>query len=209
MPDTCLHRHYFQSEDVVNLAQDLLGKTIVSHIDGFTTKGKIVEIEAYRAPEDKASHGYGNKMTSRTKTMFLNGGISYIYLCYGIHHLFNIVTAPEGKAHAVLIRAVEPVSGQDIMMERRNTGKFSYNLCNGPGKWTKAMGISTAHNQMLLCDPQSPVQLIDAPSVADADIIKSKRVGIGYAQECAHWLWRFRVRDNRWTSPPHEVDYPL
>ena len=104
-----------ESEDVVSLAQILLGATITTHFDGVTTAGIITETEAYKAPEDKGSHAHGNKRTKRTETLFAKAGTSYVYLCYGIHHLFNIVTGPKDTAHAVLIRAIQPSIGQNDM----------------------------------------------------------------------------------------------
>ena len=114
---------FYESPDVVEISKKLLGKYLVTHINNKTCVGKIVETEAYRAPDDKACHAYNNKRTSRTETMFAQGGIAYVYLCYGIHHLFNVVTGPKEKAHAVLIRALEPIDGMEYMMERRNFKK--------------------------------------------------------------------------------------
>lgn len=121
----------------------LLGATITTHIDGLTTSGKIVETEAYRAPDDKGSHAYGNRRTKRTATIFGQPGTAYIYLCYGLHHMLNVVTGPEDVAHAILIRAVEPLEGIQIMSQRRGKKVTDKNLTNGPGKLAQAMGITT------------------------------------------------------------------
>lgn len=200
---------YYQSEDVIHLAQDLLGKIICTRIDGLQVCAKIVETEAYKAPEDKASHAYGNKNTPRTSTMFLPGGVSYIYLCYGIHHLFNVVTAKEGTAHAILIRAVEPIDGIDVMLSRRGMNKPSPQLLNGPGKWTEALGLDRAHNSVALYDHNSAVKIFNNTGIDTDNIICSERVGVAYAKECALWPWRFRIKDNLWTSKPDKVSYPI
>lgn len=190
---------YYQNSDVISLARDMIGKLIVTEIDDITTSGIIVETEAYKAPEDKASHAYDNKMTSRTKTMFEAGGTSYIYLIYGFHHLFNIVTGPQGLAHAVLIRAVEPVEGIDIMIKRRKMLTANSELTNGPGKWTSAMGITTKYNGLKLFEPESSIKIYDTGSVfLSEDIISSSRVGIPYAQDYIDKPWRFRLKGNGW-----------
>ena len=106
---------YYQNQDVIFLAKDLLGKVLFTNVDGKITAGIIVETEAYFGVQDKASHAYGGRRTNRTETLYNQGGISYVYLCYGIHHLFNIVTSVDGEPHAVLIRAIEPLIGKDIM----------------------------------------------------------------------------------------------
>jgi DNA-3-methyladenine glycosylase len=190
---------YYQNSDVISLTRDMIGKLIVTEIDDITTSGIIVETEAYKAPEDKASHAYDNRMTSRTKTMFEAGGTSYIYLIYGFHHLFNIVTGPQGLAHAVLIRAVEPVEGIDIMIKRRKMLTANSELTNGPGKWTCAMGITTKYNGLKLFEPESSIKIYDTGSVfLSEDIISSSRVGIPYAQDYIDKPWRFRLKGNGW-----------
>ena len=196
------------SEDVVSLAQILLGATISTTIRGKTTAGIITETEAYKAPEDKGSHAYGNKRTKRTETLFAEAGTSYVYLCYGIHHLFNIVTGPKDVAHAVLIRAIEPSLGQEEMWYRRAIKTKGYSLTNGPGKLSQALGIKTAHNGINLLSDNSPISITLAEQkLSSINIIASPRVGIAYAKECAHLPWRFRIKNNPWTSLPHEVTY--
>ena len=203
-----LPQDYYLSEDVLFLARDLLGKVIVSSAGGQRTSAIIVETEAYKAPEDKASHAVGNKRTGRTEIMFQSGGVSYVYLCYGIHHLCNVVTGPEGVAHAVLIRAVAPIEGVEIMKQRRGIKGSQQALTNGPGKWTMAMGITTTYNGACYSDPNSLIQIFDAPSVPRNKVVTGPRVGVGYAGECALWPWRFRVLDNLWTSKPEVATYP-
>lgn len=201
-------REILTSEDVVSLAQILLGATISTTLEGITTAGIITETEAYKAPKDKGSHAYGNKRTKRTETLFAEAGTSYVYLCYGIHHLFNIVTGPKDVAHAVLIRAIEPTKGQDDMWVRRAIKTKGYNLTNGPGKLSQALGIKTIHNRIDLLTTESPILIsLAKQKISSSGIIASPRVGIAYAKECANWPWRFRIRDNPWTSLPHEVKY--
>ena len=128
-----LPKSFYTRTDVVQISKDLLGKHLVTNFDGQRTVGKIVETEAYRAPDDKACHAHLNRFTKRTQVMFEEGGVAYVYLCYGIHHLFNIVTAKEGMAHAILVRGIEPVENVELMMERRGMDKLKTQLTAGPG----------------------------------------------------------------------------
>ncbi|MEM6316186.1 MAG: DNA-3-methyladenine glycosylase [Bacteroidota bacterium] len=197
-----LGKSFYTRQDVVQLSQELLGKVLVTNFDNQLTAGKIVETEAYRAPDDKACHAHLNRFTKRTKTMFEAGGVAYIYLCYGIHHLFNIVTAPKGMAHAILIRAVEPLENTELMLLRRDKTKVNRQLTGGPGVMSKALGISKAFNGISLVASDSPIWIEDRGLVIEeTDIIASPRVGIDYAEECALWDWRFRIKDSKWTSP--------
>ncbi len=179
--------------DVVSLAQRLLGCRIRSTIGDQSVTGIISESEAYRAPEDKASHAYNNRRTERTAPMYGPAGFSYVYLCYGIHHLFNIVTGPVDTPHAVLIRAVLPVEGIPFMMKRRNKNILK-NLLNGPGKWTQAFNITTAHNKINLFDPSSPIKLLPGKIPSDYEIMATPRIGIAYAEEWADKPWRFLLK---------------
>ncbi len=141
-----LGKAFYKRKDACLIARELLGKVIKTHVDGLITRGKIVETEAYIAPDDLACHAHGNRRTERTEVMFWEGGHAYVYICYGIHHLFNVVTYIDGEAHAILIRAVEPIDGLDHMIKRRTFAKAKYTLLNGPGKFTIAMGIDKKHN---------------------------------------------------------------
>ena len=132
---------YYLNQNTLYLAKDLLGKILYTAIDGEITAGRIVETEAYCGITDKASHAYGGRRTARTENLFATGGIAYVYLCYGIHHLFNVVTGTEGEPNAVLIRAVEPLIGQDIMERRRNMSATRSNITSGPGSVAKALGL--------------------------------------------------------------------
>lgn len=197
-----LTKAFYLRTDVVQVSKELLGKYLVTNFDDQLTAGKIVETEAYRAPDDKACHAYNNRRTKRTEIMFQTGGTAYVYLCYGIHHLFNVVTAPAETAHAVLIRGLEPVDNIELMLKRRNFDKFKPQLTAGPGILSKALGINRFHTGLSLTDDDSLIWLEDrGEQVAEKDIIASPRVGVGYAEECALWNWRFRIKGNAYTSP--------
>lgn len=199
-PDHQLTAVFFQREDTVQIAKELLGKYLVTDFNGQRTVGRIVETEAYKAPEDKACHAYLNRNTKRTKTMFMPGGVAYIYICYGIHHLFNVVTGPEGAAHAVLVRGVEPIAGEDIMLERRNFSILKPQLTAGPGVLSKALGLHKRYDTTSLIHAQSPIWIADAPAVPINEIVACPRIGIDYAEECIDWPWRFYERGNRFVS---------
>lgn len=199
---TRLTTDFYLRDDVLAVAQDLLGKVLVTHFDGQRTAGVITEVEAYRAPEDRACHAYQNRRTPRTEVMFRPGGCAYIYLCYGLHHLFNVVTGPEGVAHAVLIRAVEPVEGQNLMCQRRGYAPWEdlsprkkVALTTGPGALAQALGLHTHQSGQSLTDRRSPMWIEDQGlHLSKADIARGPRIGVDYAGECALWEWRFWVR---------------
>jgi DNA-3-methyladenine glycosylase len=196
-----LDASFYQREDVVQISKDLLGKVLVTFFDNIKTAGIIVETEAYRGPDDKACHAYNNRLTDRTKIMYKNGGLVYVYLCYGIHHLFNVVTAKEGMAHAVLIRAIEPLEEIETMLERRNLDQLKPQLTAGPGVMSKSLGITTANTGTNLTLLNSKIWIEDHKiAVNPKNIIESPRVGVAYAEECADWNWRFRIAGNKWTS---------
>lgn len=195
-----LSADFYRREDTVQIAKDLLGQHIITEIGGVLTKGRIVETEAYKAPEDKACHAYLNRNTKRTKTMFLPGGVAYIYLCYGIHHLFNVVTGPIGAAHAVLVRAVEPVEGMDVMLHRRKLERVKPQLTAGPGVMSQALGIHKKYDGIDLTNPTGLIRIEAAPAIPPSEIVAGSRIGIDYAEECVDWPWRFYLPDCRWVS---------
>lgn len=184
-----LTRSFYQDEDVTGLARAFLGKVLVSHIGGVITSGIITETEAYAGISDKASHAYGNRRTARTAPMYLEGGHAYVYLIYGIHSLFNIVTAPEGIPHAVLVRAIHPLEGVGYMQERRNCTQEK-GLCDGPGKLTKALGIHFSDTGQALNG--SRIWIEDRKIFPPQErIITGPRIGIDYAEEDAGLPYRF------------------
>jgi DNA-3-methyladenine glycosylase len=190
---------FYQQEDVLALSQQLLGKYLFTYFDHVLTGGMIVETEAYRAPEDRASHAYGMRRTQRNAVMYQAGGVCYVYMCYGLHALFNIVTNREEVPHAILVRAIEPTEGLEVMLKRRNKRFVEYSLTAGPGALAQALGISKQHNGLLLTG--SPIWLEDdGHFVLKEEIIASPRVGIAYAGEDALLPWRFRLKNTPWTS---------
>ena len=195
---------YYQNHDVLFLAKDLLGKVLYTQINGEVTAGIIVETEAYFGVQDKASHAYGGRRTGRTETLYSPGGISYVYLCYGIHHLFNIVSSVAGEPHAVLIRAVEPLAGKDIMERRRNMPSSSAAISSGPGSAAKALGIDRTFNEKDLTGEEIWVEDHGMRYPADS-IAAMPRVGVAYAQEDALLPWRFFVKGNKYVSKPNKV----
>jgi len=196
-----LSRSFFMQGDVVDRARALLGKTLVSLVDGELCAGRIVETEAYRGADDKASHAYGYKRTQRTRVAFLPGGHAYIYLCYGIHHLLNVVTGPEGEPDVVLLRGLQPLHNLPVMLSRRQMQQTSYRLSAGPGTLGQALGIHHRMSGIDMLSEDSPFYLLeDALSVDDDAIIAGPRVGIGYAEEAIHFPWRFSLRQNPWVS---------
>ncbi len=136
---------FYERSDVLQIAKELLGKILVTNFSNICTAGRIVETEAYAGEIDKASHAYGGRRTNRTEVMFGAPATAYVYLCYGIHHLFNVVTNRQGIPHAVLIRALEPISGIEDMLRRAGKAKADYTLTKGPGNVSKIMGIRTNH----------------------------------------------------------------
>jgi DNA-3-methyladenine glycosylase len=184
---TSLSLDFYQQEDVVNIARDLIGKSIFTQFEGKLTGGVIIETEAYKGPEDLASHAYNNRRTLRTEVMYHAGGIAYVYICYGIHCLLNVVTNRIGIPHAVLIRALYPTHGIEFMQERRK--KLSA-LCLGPGTLTQALGVTRLHNGISLM--HAPLWIEDTGFAIDRNlIIATPRIGIAYAKEHALLPWRF------------------
>ncbi|MEO1021027.1 MAG: DNA-3-methyladenine glycosylase [Bacteroidota bacterium] len=192
---------FYERPDVVLIAKELLGKVLCTCIDGEFTSGIIVETEAYDGRTDKACHAHIHGNTNRTKVMFGAPGFAYVYLCYGIHHLFNIVTNAEGMADAVLVRAIEPLEGIPVMLRRRNQVNVQRSTGGGPGIVSQALGISTnTHYGTHLAGPTIWIEDRQRVIAAD-DIIASPRVGVDYAGDDAFLPWRFRIKDNGFTSP--------
>jgi DNA-3-methyladenine glycosylase len=196
-----LPRSYYQSHEVVELAKDLLGKFLVTEIEGHRSAGMIVETEAYRGPDDRACHAYNNRRTPRTEVMFESGGVAYIYICYGMHHLMNVVTGPKDNAHAVLIRALEPAEGIEVMAKRRNMASNDKRLTKGPGALSLAMGLTSALSGASLISSTSPVWIEDRGiRYSSIEICAGTRIGVESAGEAALWAWRFFVKGNKYVS---------
>jgi DNA-3-methyladenine glycosylase len=193
-------KSFFSDVDVLSLAKRLLNCTLCTIVDGKLTSGKIVETEAYRGKDDKACHAYNYKRTKRTETMYMEAGHAYIYLCYGIHNLFNIVSGPQGEPDAVLIRAIEPLDGVDEMLSRRKIKVNKPQLTGGPGVLTKALGINRTFDKLDLSSAASPIWIEVSEPVKDHQLLCSARVGIDYAEECVHWPWRFSIKNNNYVS---------
>jgi DNA-3-methyladenine glycosylase len=190
---------FYLRDDVLKISKELLGKLLVTKLDGVETSGRIVETEAYYGAIDRASHAYGGRRTKRTEIMFAAGGVAYVYLCYGIHHLFNVVTHGKDIPHAVLIRAVEPIKGIDMMLFRTGKKKADYTLTKGPGNVSKSLGISTRHTGYSLLSKE--IYLADDGYSLNKDqIIASPRIGVDYAGEDALLPYRFFVKDNNYVS---------
>lgn len=179
---------FYERDDVVSIAKELIGKALYTHIDGQTTGGIIIETEAYRGPDDRACHAYNNRRTARTEVMFQPGGLAYVYLCYGMHNMLNVVTATAGTPHAILIRAITPTHGVDVMMQRRGMKKQA--LCSGPGSLCQALGITREHNGHPL--DRQPLWIEESPMKIDPNQIQATpRIGIDYAGKDAELPWRF------------------
>lgn len=195
---------YYLNENVVWLARDLLGKVLYTKIDGQISAGVIVETEAYFGIKDKASHAYGGRRTNRTETMYKAGGVAYVYLCYGMHNLFNVVTSVKDDPHAVLIRAIEPLIGQDIIEERRNMSITKAAISSGPGSAAKALGIDRTFNLKNLSEDEVWIEDHQIRYL-DEEIAAGPRVGIAYAKEHALLPWRFFVKGNKYVSKPNKA----
>lgn len=194
-----LDYNFYNRADVVKIARELLGKVLVTKWDGIITSGRIVETEAYNGVFDRASHAYNGRRTARTEIMYNDAGSGYVYLCYGIHHLFNVVTNVKNTPHAILIRAVEPLQGINIMLQRTGKQNPDRTLTSGPGNVSKALGILTRHSGISLMD-----NLIfiadDGYALPRKEIIATPRIGVDYAGEDALLPYRFFIRNNIYVS---------
>ena len=198
MKSVKLPHEFYTRANVLTVARDLLGKLlVVPAADGRRVSGMIVEVEAYRGPEDRASHAYGGRRTRRTETMYGEGGVAYVYFVYGMYYQFNVVSNVKDTPHAILVRALEPVEGVDLMRERRHSHP-DHNLTNGPGKLCIALGIDRALDGADLLGQR--VWLEEFQRVTPRRIAKGPRIGIDYAQEWIDKPWRFWIRDNSFVS---------
>ena len=181
---------FYRQADVVSIARQLLGKHIYTCINGELTGGIIVETEAYRGPEDRGSHAYNNKKTPRNEMMYKAGGFAYMYICYGIHDMLNIVTGEEGMSHAALIRAIEPVKRLDIMKSRRGLVGNDIRLCQGPGALAKSLGLTKFHNGT---DLQGNLLWLteEVVTYTEDQVVAAPRVGMNFEGPYKIIPWRF------------------
>jgi DNA-3-methyladenine glycosylase len=196
---------FYQREEVTLIARELLGKILVTRMNGVYTSGRIVETEAYAGVTDRASHAFGNRRTPRTEVMYGRAATSYVYLCYGIHHLFNVVTASQQVPHAVLIRALEPVQGIAAMMRRTSKQAHDLSLTRGPGNLSRALGLDTQHSGLSLLGNKVFI-LDDGFSPTEAQFGATARIGVEFAGADAHRPWRFILKGSKYLSGKPSVN---
>ncbi len=194
-----LQADFYRQKSVVSIAKNLLGKILVTTFEGRITAGRIVETEAYNGEVDKAPHAFNGRRTSRTEIMYAMGGTSYVYLCYGIHHLFNVVTNEKDIPHAILIRALDPMIGIDLMLKRTGKKKLDYTLTKGPGNVSKAMGIHTSHSGVSLMEGDIFIA-DDHFKLKSSEIEATPRIGVDYAGDDAMLPYRFIIKNNNFVS---------
>lgn len=187
----------FYARSVLVVARELVGKRLVRRAPEGLVAGRIVETEAYRGPDDLAAHSSRGRRTARTEAMFGEPGRAYLYFLYGMHWAFNVVCGPEGAPHAVLVRAVEPLEGAELMAARRGVAADRKELTNGPGKVAAAFGLDRARYAADLCGG-SDLWIEDAPR--PVAVGRSPRINVDYAGAWAQKPWRFYERGNRWVS---------
>ena len=191
---------FYQRSSVIQTAKELLGKILVTKWDRIETSGRIVEVEAYNGVIDKASHASGGRRTNRNEVMYGKGGVAYVYLCYGIHHLFNVVTNEQETPHAILIRALEPLKGIDTMLKRTNKKQLDHTLTKGPGNVSKALGISFKHHSGHSLLSKDLFIAEDNFVLNKKAVASSSRIGVDYAGDDANLPYRFYIKGNPFVS---------
>jgi DNA-3-methyladenine glycosylase len=186
-----LQRSFYTRQTVVEIARDLIGKVLLTRFNGEPTSGIIIETEAYEGVTDRASHAYGGRRTGRTEVMYAPGGTAYVYLCYGVHSLFNIVTNKKDIPHAVLIRGIYPLEGKNIMKIRAQKPDLLRGSGIGPGKVSKLLGIHYSHTGIDLLGDK--IWLEDQGYKFDDEILTGTRIGVQYSGQDAFLPYRFRV----------------
>jgi DNA-3-methyladenine glycosylase len=194
-----LPRSFYLRDDVLQIARELLGKFLVTRFRGVMTSGMITEAEAYAGVIDSASHAHKGRRTNRTEIMYAMGGTAYVYLCYGVHHLFNVVTNEKDIPHAILIRGIEPAEGIETMLKRRKMRQITHSLTAGPGSLSKALGIQVKHTGTDLLGDQIWIE-DHGVRIPPSKIIRTKRIGVEYAGEHAHLPYRFIIKGNKWIT---------
>lgn len=190
---------FYRRENVLQIAEELMGKLLITKKDGITTSGRIVETEAYAGATDKASHAFGGRRTNRNEIMYAEGGFAYVYLCYGIHHLFNVVTNSKDIPHAILIRSLEPVKGIQDMLLRTGKKQIDSTLTRGPGNVSKALGIHTRDSGTVLTG-KNIFLADDGFNYSKKEIFTSPRIGVDYAGKDALLPYRFYIKGNPYVS---------
>ncbi len=198
-PRRVLPPSFYLGSDPVPLARALLGKVLCARVEGALSSVIVVETEAYRGEHDRACHAHGGRRTRRTEVMYRRGGVAYVFKCYGMHHLLNVVTDVEEQADAVLLRAGEPLDGVEHMRRRRGAARSDAELARGPGSLCKALGVTATHQGASFQGPE--LWLEDRGVViADAEVVAGPRVGVDYAGADAALPWRFSVRGSPYVS---------
>ncbi len=190
---------FYNRKDVVGIARELLGKIVVSNVDGLTTSGRIVETEAYVAFVDKASHSFKGRRTAKNEHMYAAPGTSYVYICYGIHQMLNFVTNEKDIPDAILIRAIEPIEGIETMLHRTGKLKLDNSLTKGPGNVGKALGLNKLHSGLSLLEDSITV-FDDGFKIEDQQVGISKRIGVEAAGEDGLLPYRFYLKGNPYVS---------
>jgi len=194
-----LDARFYNRKDVLRIARELLGKILVTQLDGIRCSGRIVETEAYAGVHDRACHAFGGRRTARSEDLYGAPGTAYIYICYGMHHLFNVITNEVNIPHAVLVRALEPIEGIDHMLERTGKMTADYTLTRGPGNLSRAMGISKLHSGSMLFSEEIFIG-DDGLRYKPDQIVVTSRIGVESAREDAELPYRFIVKGNPYVS---------
>ncbi len=190
---------FYNRKDVLQVAKDLLGKILITKFDGIVTSARIVETEAYIAITDKASRSFNGKRTARNEYMYAEPATVYVYICYGLHHLFNVVTNKKNIPDAVLIRAGEPLEGIDNMLKRTAGKKIDNTITKGPGNLAKALGINKTHGGMSVLE--KTIFIVDDSTIIKPEsIAASKRIGVDGAAEAAEYPFRYYIKGNKYVS---------
>jgi DNA-3-methyladenine glycosylase len=194
-----LDQSFYDRKNVVQIARELLGKILVTQIDGVRTSGRIVETEAYNGVVDRASHAYGGRRTTRTEHLYGGPGTVYVFIAYGIHHLFNVVTNKKDIPQAILIRALEPMDGINYMLKRVGKPVSDYTLTKGPGNLARALGIFKMHTGGNLFSKEIFIE-DDGLQYKKDQIVITHRIGVEYAGTDAQLPYRFIVKGNPYVS---------
>jgi DNA-3-methyladenine glycosylase len=193
----------FFRQPPIDLAIALLGQTLVRMLDGQRLAGTIVEVEAYLGVEDRAAHTFGGRRTPRNEAMWMDGGHAYVYFTYGMHHCMNVVAGVDGQPVAVLLRALQPTEGLDIMRRHREKARRDRDLCSGPAKLAQALAVdrSMTGTDLVSSEILFVERALNQP-LPEASMVRSPRIGIGYAGDWAARPLRFHLRGNEHVSKP-------